>query len=246
MLPADTAPEPVDPLVWELAVGAEEPGPNPIPPGATVLVVSAHPDDETIGAGRLIADHDGPVRCITLTAGESCFGTGGTRSEREAVGEERIAEWEKAVAALGAEPVHTERWPDGELDEHVHGAVSALVDVLMDVEVVLAPWAHDPHPDHEAAARIGANLAAAAGVPLVSYLVWTPYWKSPAEAAALGGTFWVVPTSPEADEAREAAMAHYTSQTEARPPASKPVVPKSLVSRHAWQLLAESPDVEHP
>ncbi|MDO5495635.1 MAG: PIG-L family deacetylase [bacterium] len=236
MLPADTAPEPVPHHVWEAAIAATPPVATPVPPGARLLVVAAHPDDETIGAGRLIASHDGPVQCVTLTAGERCVGDA---EEGNAVAEERLAEWRCALRELGAEPLETQRWPDGELADHVREASAALAAEAAGADAILAPWEHDPHPDHEAAARIAARLADAAGVPLIHYLVWTPYWLTPAEAAAGGDRLIRIQTDDASERAREAALACFPSQTRPRPPARAAVVPASLLERHAEQLLME-------
>jgi LmbE family N-acetylglucosaminyl deacetylase len=44
---------------------------------------------------------------------------------------------------------------------------------------ILAPWRHDPHCDHEAAALIAEHVAALRNLRLVSYPVWG--WTLPAE-----------------------------------------------------------------
>jgi LmbE family N-acetylglucosaminyl deacetylase len=179
--PADTAPPPVPAVLWHQAAAEAPVGPtgSELPSGAALLVVAAHPDDEAIGAGRLLADHDGPVRCLTLTAGERCHGSG---TDTGQVARTRLREWREALAVLGATPLETPRWPDGRLADHEQEAAEALSALAAEAGAVLAPWRHDPHPDHEAAGRIAAAAARRAGVPCWSYLVWTPYWLSPADA----------------------------------------------------------------
>nr|NLD41164.1 hypothetical protein [Actinomycetales bacterium] len=242
MLPADTAPEPAPALAWERTINAAEGAQNPLLRGTRLLVVSAHPDDETIGAGRLIAAHDGPVQCVTLTAGERCFGE---MSDQESVAAERLAEWEAALIIMGAEPIETPRWPDGELGAHVSEAAAALSEAASEADVILAPWEHDPHPDHEAAARIARHAGAAAGIRTLNYVVWTPYWMYPAEVAARGALIVPVETDVRSEATWRRALESFRSQTAPRPPAKRALVPPELISRHATQLLVEGAGSAH-
>lgn len=231
--PADTAPEPVPFTAWHRAVSAA-PLTSALPQDAALLVIAAHPDDEAIGVGRLLADHPGPVRCVTLTAGERCHGVG---ADLQQVARTRLGEWSEALTVLGAEPVESPRWPDGGLSGHELEAVEALAELVTAADTLLAPWPHDPHPDHEAAGRIGAEVAARTGVPLWEYLVWTPYWLSPEDLAGHGAELLVHPTTERAERSWRAALACHRSQVTARPPALQPVVPPALVDRHVRQLL---------
>ena len=67
-------------------------------------IVAAHPDDETVGAGRLVAHlaARGRVAAHVATAGEGCFAGRETPGVPD-VGELRRSEWRAAVTALGAE-----------------------------------------------------------------------------------------------------------------------------------------------
>ncbi len=235
--PADTAPPPVPRDEWHRAM-AEAPG-AAWQQDVSVLVIAAHPDDEAIGAGRLLADHVGPVRCVTLTAGERCHGN---HADLDGVARKRLREWAEALSVLGVTPVETRRWPDGGLAGHEGEAAEAVASLAAEADVVLAPWRHDPHPDHEAAGRIGAAAARRAGVPLLGYLVWTPYWFPAAEINRRGATLLVQPTSTRAGRLRTEAIARHHSQVRPQHPAIRPVVPSELVDRHERQLLVWEPD----
>lgn len=239
--PADTAPAPVPSAEWCRAA-AEAPLVPALPPNASLLVIAAHPDDETIGAGRLLADHAGPVRGLTLTAGEACHGE---QADQGQVSRIRLREWAEALAVLGAEPVETPRWPDGGLAGHEDEAAEAVAGLAHGVDVLLAPWRHDPHPDHEAAGRIGAEVARRAGLPLWSYPVWTPYWLTPEDLLGRGAGLWAHPTSERAGRRWREALARHRSQVTVQPPASHPVVPAALLERHVRQLLIRETDAAH-
>lgn len=254
--PADTAPSPVASALWQEAAAdaplASGEGPDALPAEANLLVIAAHPDDEVIGAGRIMAHHGGRVRAITLTAGERCHGDG---ADRRYVAQIRLDEWRAALNVLGAEPLDSTRWPDGCLAGHEPEATQALMGMmeLMEcvggVDALLAPWQHDPHPDHEAAGRIAVQVSHRLGVPLWSYLVWTPYWLHPREVGRYGGELVNHPTAPEAGFRWRRALACHRSQLTAQPPAEHPVVPTELIRRHDLpdrQLLLRRQDARQP
>jgi LmbE family N-acetylglucosaminyl deacetylase len=242
--PADTAPAPVPAATWHRAAVEAPPVPAvaALPPDASLLVATAHPDDEAIGAGRLLADHAGRIRCLTLTAGEHCHGD---HADVGQVARTRLGEWGQALAVLGAEPVETARWPDGGLSGFERQATDAVAAHAEGAEAILAPWRYDPHPDHEAAGRIGAEVARRTGLPLWAYLVWTPYWLTPADLAGRGAELFGHPVSDRAGHRWREALACHRSQVIPQPPATRPVVPPDLIDRHVRQLLVRESDATH-
>lgn len=203
---------------------------------ARLLLVGAHPDDETIGAGRLVADHAGPVRAVVLSAGERCVVD--DRLDPDALALRRLEEWRAAVGHLGAEPVETPRWPDSALEDHEAAMLELMVSLLDEVDVVVGLWRHDPHPDHGAAGRACVEAAAQVGIPVLEYPVWAPYWMEPAELRSRGYRICSRASSPASGEARERALQEYTSQTRSLLPGVEPVVPPGLLACHDRQLLS--------
>ena len=45
--------------------------------------------------------------------------------------------------------------------------------------MILAPWAGDGHPDHDACGQVAATVAVTAAIPLVSFPVWSWNWDRP-------------------------------------------------------------------
>lgn len=161
-----------------------------------VVVASAHPDDETLGAGILLAaghDAGSDVTLLLATAGEGSHPTSQTWSP-DLLTTVRRAEMAQAldVLAPGARLVDL-GLSDSGLDRHEERLVAELA-ALIDADTVLvAPWSHDGHADHDALGRAAAEAASATGARLLQYPVWLWHWGEPADlpwerAVTLAGT----------------------------------------------------------
>lgn len=141
-----------------------------------LVVVAAHPDDESIGAGGLIARAHAlgmSVYVALLTAGEASD-PAVTDGSRHALARLRLAEMEEAVTALApGAPVAFLGAQDGHLHECEEQVAGYLTEILGNggQTLVAAPWREDPHPDHRFAGRAAATATAAAGSRLVEYPV---------------------------------------------------------------------------
>ncbi len=138
-----------------------------------LVVVAAHPDDETLGAGAFLrAAHRAGTRVelVVATDGEAALPEH-TGLDRAALGLRRRAELDTALARLGVDgiPVHRLGLPDSALDAGVLADV--LAPLLADADACLAPWSDDPHPDHAAA-----GLATAAAAPEQAQRWQYPVW----------------------------------------------------------------------
>ncbi len=189
-------------------------------PCSRLVVVAAHPDDESLGAGGLIAAAAAaglPVYVVLLTAGEaSRFASRG--KTRHALATMRLAEMENALARLAPDNFLAFLGaPDGAVADAEEQVARSLTGLLGDASRTLlaAPWRHDGHPDHDAAGRAAALAAAASGARLVEYplLAWTH--RRPEElpwddVVCLG-------LSPERQEQKAAAIRAHVSQVRPAP-----------------------------
>lgn len=180
-----------------------------------VVVVAAHPDDETLSAGLLLAalhDVGAPLTVLIATAGEASHPDSRTWS-RELLAQTRRAEAEAAIATLApsARLVHTDL-PDTGLASHEDLLAARLADLVDATTVLVAPWSLDGHTDHDAAGRVAKRCADATGALLLQYPLWLWHWGEPADlpwerVLALEGT--------PATLARKAeALARHRSQVE--------------------------------
>ena len=156
------------------------------PQRSRLLVVVAHPDDETFGLGSLIAgavDRGAEVVVCCATRGEAGESEVAL-TPGQSIGELREAELREAGRILGVHRqvlldfrdsgMEGEAAPDSlagaPLDEVVAAMRAVLADVRPTVVVTLDPITSDGHRDHD---RIGAaTLAATAERPDLPTYVW--------------------------------------------------------------------------
>lgn len=151
------------------------------PPG-TAIVVAPHPDDEVLGAGgtlRLLHRRGWALHVVAVTDGEGSH----PGSRVHSAGELRAIRSREAAAArrsLGLRRCAVDRLAlaDGEVAAH-EDRLEDHLRRLGPADLVLAPWRHDGHPDHDACGRAAGRAAAVNGIPLVEYLVWMWNWAGP-------------------------------------------------------------------
>lgn len=143
------------------------------PTTTRLVVVAAHPDDETLGAGGLIATahaHGLLVYVVLLTAGESAVR--GTGLGRHQLARLRLGEVERAVSELAPEaPVVFLGAADGRVAEAEPEVTASLTELIGPGArtLIAAPWREDGNPDHEAAGRAAAGAARRTGARLAEY-----------------------------------------------------------------------------
>ncbi|MEV0247235.1 PIG-L family deacetylase [Nocardia sp. NPDC050712] len=204
-----------------------------------LTVVAAHPDDEVLGAGGLIAAARArgvEVALVTVTDGEGSHPGSPTYSPPE-LAEVRAREVRRAAAELGADrPI---RWgiPDGRVAESEAEVADRLHALLAAHEApgswCAATWRHDGHPDHEALGRAAATAAERAGVRLLEYPIWMWHWATP-DHPRLAGTrpaLFDLPATAHAAKCR--AIGHFPSQTQRLSPAPQdaPILPEHILRR---------------
>lgn len=129
-----------------------------------VLALAAHPDDEVIGAGGMLAWHaeqGHPVTVVHMTDGAK-----GDPSNVDCdIRATRRREGKEALARLGlGAPVHWDL-PDGDLPEHLPAVTARLEQLFASVrpQTLYSFWFGEAHRDHRAVAV--ATMRAAAALP---------------------------------------------------------------------------------
>jgi LmbE family N-acetylglucosaminyl deacetylase len=145
-----------------------------MPTELKLMAILAHPDDETLGIGGLLAKyaHDGACTYIlTATRGER--GWNGPEAENPGLtvlGQRRTAELQAAANILGVHEVRFMDYIDGDLDqadpaEAVGKIVAYLRAVRPQVVVTFDPFGAYGHPDHIAICQFTQAALVAAADP---------------------------------------------------------------------------------
>jgi LmbE family N-acetylglucosaminyl deacetylase len=129
-----------------------------------VLVLAAHPDDEVIGAGAMLAFHARKGHAVTVV--HATDGARGDPSAREHdIRAVRRAEGAEALRRLGLPAPRHWDLPDGELPEHLPALTERVRAVVAEVrpQTLYSFWFGEAHRDHRAVAA--ATAAAAVLLP---------------------------------------------------------------------------------
>jgi len=204
-----------------------------VPPGARVVVVAPHPDDEILACGGLLQLAARPPLLVAVTDGEASH-PGSAAWPPARLRATRPDETRAALACLGVGEASVLRL--GIADGGVRAAEAALEQRLAGIlaagDVVITTWRYDGHPDHEATARACAAAAKRCGARLLEAPVWGWHWSAPGDGA-MPLAHAARLALPEAVQARKrAAMACFASQV--LPDASRgaePVVPPDALAR---------------
>jgi len=177
-----------------------------------LVVIAAHPDDETLGAGGLMAQCAGrgiPVRVIVVTDGAA--------SGEEGITERRSLELHDAVRVLAPRAaIHELGVPDGAAREHrelIRDALHPHLAACLPNTLVVAPWRGDGHRDHRVVGEVAAELAHQFARDFAEYPIWLWHWGEPGSAP------WDSLRSVPVDAGRKSeAIAAFASQVEGEDP----------------------------
>jgi LmbE family N-acetylglucosaminyl deacetylase len=199
----------------------------------TLLLIFAHPDDETFLTGGLAcryASEGTRVVLATATLGESGKTGDPPLCTRDELPRVREAELRRAAAILGIAELHLLGYHDRDLasapPEGVRDQLVSLIRLYRPAVVVsFDPHGGNLHPDHVAISRFASDAVVAAADPryvrgagpyhAVERLVWTPGrhpWQLVREPdiAACPGVDFVIDVSAWRDRKRAALRAHAT------------------------------------
>lgn len=165
----------VDEDIW---IETLQNAPRWYPPHKRTVIVAPHPDDETLGAGGLIAEQSRrglPVSVVCVTDGEAAY------PDAPGLAQLRTNEQQQALETLRVSTHNIFRLnlPDSALAEHESKLTALLTPFLPSDTLVLAPWIKDWHPDHEACGRVVRRIARATGAELLFYMFWTWHQGTP-------------------------------------------------------------------
>ena len=189
--------------------------------GMRFVVMAAHPDDETLGAGGVMATLaalGAGVEVVLCTAGEGSHPDSPSTTP-EQLAAVRLAEFSAALDALGL----ADRWtfiglPDRGLAGHAEAVAGAIRDAVRrlpgrpDQLAIVAPYRADGHGDHDALGAAAAEVARRDGHALLEYPIWFWHWATPGD---LDRQQWVrFHLDERARRAKKRAMEEHATQVQ--------------------------------
>ena len=149
--------------------------------GAPFLVLSPHPDDETLGCGGLLiaAERAGIEGHVLILTDGAASHRASPSYPPERLAALRRGEAERAMSHLGLPEerlgflaLRDAATPsDGPEFDAAVDAIAARAEAT-DVRTLFVTWGRDPHCDHETAFAMGKAAAARLGAALWAYPVW--------------------------------------------------------------------------
>jgi len=144
-----------------------------LPVAKRVLVLAAHPDDETLGCGGTIALHKAAgaeVRSFVMADGSKIFYQG-----KEDIKEIRKKEALGAGEVLGIDNIYFLNMPDMQLEKNINRVSAETFSIINEYQpdLVYAPSPVDFHPDHLVASRIALKVLKK-GIKIAFYEIYMP------------------------------------------------------------------------
>lgn len=210
-----------DESVWRTAnvVSCENPAPLDLSEFDRLVVLAAHPDDETLMCGGLVsmaAAQGMPVDIIVATDGEASHPDSPTHTPDD-LATVRRRECTSAVTRLAPEAhLRFLCLPDGETPQNTGPMTTATVDTVGEGYgcLLVSTWRGDRHPDHRAAALAASAAAWRTDATHLETPLWFWHWASPSDLPLLSrdGRLFTLDLGHAARAAKQSAITIHESQ----------------------------------
>lgn len=156
-------------------------------PHQRVCVFAPHPDDETLGCGGLLqqlAANGNPMVLVHVTNGTQSHPNSQIYPP-EQLDSIRPQESQSALQVLGvAQQVTTIalELSDGNVFAQRSQFNEKLATIIQPNDILVTPFRHDGHPDHEATGQVVAAFAKQHQLPCYQVLIWAWHWAKPADS----------------------------------------------------------------
>lgn len=201
-----------------------------------LIVVAAHPDDETLGLGGMIAALTAcgvHVEVVLVSDGGAAYSTL-SKVQRRCLEHLRRLEFTKAAGILGVDETICLGLPDGEIAQHQAWLANQLHTILMQRPPGVwcaATWRGDGHPDHEGVGRAARSATGCAGAVLLEYPIWMWHWALPDDFVVPWPSAHSVPLTQSDIKRKRAAVACFRSQLTPPDGHGPPVLPSFVTRR---------------
>lgn len=210
-----------------------------LPAHARLVVVAAHPDDEILSCGGLIATHvaqGGRVLIVAVTDGEASHDGSPSFNREDLAYVRRNERWlglrllglsQPRVLALGLD--------DGHVQQQGTLLLERLMTLLQPDDVVVSTWENDGHPDHDTTGEMARRACTTIGCAYLGAPVWMWHWATPGDDRVPWPRLRGLPLSAADGLHKQAALAAHRSQLSPRNLDLGAVLGHAIVERAAWR-----------
>ncbi|MET0304292.1 MAG: PIG-L family deacetylase [Microbacteriaceae bacterium] len=183
-----------------------------------LIVVAAHPDDETLGCGGTIAvcaARGIPIQVLVVTDGAASHPGSPTHTTDELSG---IREEELTSALRILAPRARITWlglPDGASEtgtDAIRRTLEEAVGRAAATPLVLAPWVGDGHHDHRIVGEVAESVGRDLDVAVLGYPIWMWHWAAPDDDDVPWSSMLVAPFDELAGARKAKAIGCFRSQ----------------------------------
>lgn len=151
-----------------------------------VCIFAPHPDDEILGCGGLLqhlAANGNPILLVHVTNGTQSHPDSKIYPP-EKLDTVRPQESLEALKALGIAPVSIIALDltDGDVFAEQEKFHQKLTAIIQPDDILVTPFMHDGHPDHEATGQVVATFAKLHHLACYQVLIWAWHWAKPADS----------------------------------------------------------------
>jgi LmbE family N-acetylglucosaminyl deacetylase/SAM-dependent methyltransferase len=183
-----------------------------------IVVLAAHPDDETLGAGGIISaagDRGHPVEVVIATDGAASHPTSPTHTPPQLAAIRRQEAWAAVHELNAGASLRLLGLPDGAMDEHEDVLARILHHVAQGPTRLFTTWFDDRHPDHRACSAAARAVAGRrTDVEVWEFPIWAWHWGDPAADDLPAQQSRRIPITPSGQHRRAQALRRYPSQFE--------------------------------
>jgi len=154
------------------------------PRNKRVCIFAPHPDDEVLGCGGLLQQLTANGNSILIV-----YVTRGTQSHPDSSiyppNKLGIIRPQESVAALnslniaGKVTTVSLDLPDGDVISNQSEFTKKLSTIVRSDDILVTPFVHDGHPDHEVTGQVVADFAKTHHLPCYQVLIWAWHWAQP-------------------------------------------------------------------
>ena len=214
-----------------------------------ICIFAPHPDDEVLGCGGLLqhlASNGNPILLVHVTNGTQSHPNSQIYLPKM-LDVIRPQESINALEALGIS--HQVRiismdLNDGDVFAQKEEFKRYLTAIIQPDDILVTPFVHDGHPDHEAIGQVVAAFAKQQHLACYQVLIWAWHWATPADIRIPWHCAHRVDLSPEQLQRKSQAIACFTSQiTVDESTGNPPILSAQTIARisQPWEVYLYEP-----